>query len=412
MRFPSRVRFQTMNGSLALRFTLTSALLCMRIASMAQLQLGFDPAEARDLSALCTTHTFKELYGDDGAVIPAGFKRVYESPVMGMDNKFQLFRKGDLAVLEIRGSTSNPMSWMENVQAAMIPATGTIRINERAFNYSFAKDTAASVHAGYALGIACIADAAVARLNDLAASGVRDILLTGHSQGGALTILLRAYLHHLPEGKLDAHLRFKAYAFANPMVGNRAFTEDFTAAMASGLGCFSLVNPADPVTRMPLTYDDGRLVSTDRVFAVVTGQEPLDVMGRVRSAAIRMMRGTITGANTMISESVEKRIAGTVGQVQMPTYRNEINYMPMPGRIELQPFAYPVALKDSTILRDPERLRLEARDKNGRFFNQELYRKEPMFYQHKPYNYHVGVLKHWHPEEHSALTKKWLPENL
>ena len=35
-----------------------------------------------------------------------------------------------------------------------------------------------------------------------------------------------------------------------------------------------------------------------------------------------------------------------------------------------------------------------------------------MFYQHKPYNHYVGVLKRWYPEEYSTLEKKWLPENL
>ena len=396
----------------SLKIALMAVLACARADALAQLKVGFDPAEARDLSALCTTHTFKELYGDDAAMLAGGYHRVYESPVMGMDNKFQLFRKGDLAVLEIRGSTANPMSWMENVQAAMIPATGSIRINDRLFPYRFAKDTAASVHAGYALGLACMANDMVARLNDFADHGVHDVLLTGHSQGGALILLLRAYLHHLPRGTVDERLRFKTYAFANPMVGNRAFVEELEAMMAPSLGCYAVVNPADPVTHMPLTYDDGRLVSAERVFAVMTGKEELDLKGRARTAAIRLFRNTLSGLNTAISESVEKRVAGTVGDVEMPPYRTEINYMPMPARIEIQPFAYPVALKDSTILRDPERLRLEARDKDGRFVNQELYRKEPAFYQHKPYNYHVGVLRRWHPDAYRALERKWLPENL
>ncbi|MBK6342993.1 MAG: hypothetical protein IPF41_10485 [Flavobacteriales bacterium] len=378
----------------------------------AQLRPGFDPAEARDLSALCATHTFKELYGDDAEMIPDGYQRVYESPVMGMDNKFQLFRKGDAAVLEIRGSTSSAISWMENIQAAMIPAQGVIRIDGRPFPYRFASDTAASVHAGYALGIACIANDAVARIRQLTENGVRDLIITGHSQGGALALLLRAYLHHLPSSATGATLRIKAYAFAHPMVGNRAFMDEFTETHASGLGCFSLVNPADPVPRMPLAYDDGRLVSSDRVFAVITGQEPLDPMGRVRSAAIKMLRRPITGITAYLSGSVEKRIAGSVGEVELPPYRSEINYAPMKGRMDLEPFAYPVCLKDSSCLRNDSIMRVEPRDANGHFTNPELYRKEPTFYQHKPYNYHVAVLRRWFPKDFEAIRMKWLPENL
>lgn len=378
----------------------------------AQLQPGFAPAEARDLSALCTTHTFKELYGDDGEIIPDGYQRVYESPVMGMDNKFQLFRKGDMAVLEIRGSTSSAISWMENIQAAMIPAQGVIRIDGRPFTYRFAEDTAAAVHAGYALGIACIANDAVARIRQLTDNGVRDLIITGHSQGGALALLLRAYLHHLPSSAIGAPIRIKTYAFAHPMVGNRAFMDEFSAMNARGAGCFSLVNPADPVPRMPLAYDDGRLVSSDRVFAVITGQEPLDPMGRVRSAAIKMLRRPITGITAYLSGSVEKRIASTVGEVELPPYRDEINYAPMEGRMDLEPFAYPACLKDSSCLRNDSILRVEPRDAEGHFTNPELYRKEPSFYQHKPYNYHVGVLRRWFPKEFDALPRKFLHENL
>lgn len=378
----------------------------------AQLRHGFDPTEARDLSALCATHTFKELYGDDAAMISDGYQRVYESPVMGMDNKFQLFRKGDAAVLEISGSTSNAISWMENIQAAMIPAQGVIRIDGQPFPYRFASDTAAAVHAGYALGIACIANDAVARLRQLTDNGVRDLFITGHSQGGALALLLRAHLHHLPPSAIGAPLRIKTYAFAHPMVGNRAFMDEFTETQAGGHGCFSLMNPSDPVPRMPLAYDDGRLVSSDRVFAVITGKEPLDAMGRVRSAAIKMLRRPITGIAAYLSSSVEKRIAGTLGEVDLPPYRNEINYAPMKGRVDLEPFAYPVCLKDSSCLRNDSILRVEPRDSDGHFTNPELYRKEPTFYQHKPYNYHVAVLRRWFPKDYDALDRKFLVENL
>ncbi|HNE81968.1 MAG TPA: hypothetical protein PKX39_15395, partial [Flavobacteriales bacterium] len=118
---------------------------------------GFDPALAADLSALCATHTFQDLYGSDAAILPAGYERVYVSEPRGMDNLFQVFRHGSMGVIEIRGSTADPLSWMENMHAAMIPAEGTITVDGEPFVYRFADDTAAAVHAGYALGISFIA---------------------------------------------------------------------------------------------------------------------------------------------------------------------------------------------------------------------------------------------------------------
>jgi hypothetical protein len=145
---------------------------------------------------------------------------------------------------------------------------------------------------------------------------------------------------------------------------------------------------------------------------VITGQEPLDPMGRVRSAAIKMLRRPITGITAYLSGSVEKRIASTVGEVELPPYRDEINYAPMEGRMDLEPFAYPACLKDSSCLRNDSILRVEPRDAEGHFTNPELYRKEPSFYQHKPYNYHVAVLRRWFPLEFDALPRKFLHENL
>ena len=57
---------------------------------------------------------------------------------------------------------------------------------------------------------------------------------------------------------------------------------------------------------------------------------------------------------------------------------------------------------------------LEEFDKNALILkeNRKYYRKEPAFYQHKPYNYYVGVLQKYLPKEYNSLNRKYLPENL
>lgn len=42
----------------------------------------------------------------------------------------------------------------------------------------------------------------------------------------------------------------------------------------------------------------------------------------------------------------------------------------------------------------------------------KYYKKEPSFFQHKPYNYYVAILKEYFSREYRALDRLYLPENL
>ncbi|MBX7130802.1 MAG: hypothetical protein K1X58_15905, partial [Flavobacteriales bacterium] len=141
-------------------------------------------------------------------------------------------------------------------------------------------------------------------------------------------------------------------------------------------------------------------------------QEGYDTRSLARSAVLRMMRGKLSGLARFASNSVDKRISGSVGDVVMPPYRKEVNYAVMPERIELEPFPYPLILRDSTILANDSIMKANPRDAQGVFLNKELYRKAPGFYQHKPYNYHVAILRRWFPQRYTELRVKILPENL
>ncbi|MCB0791254.1 MAG: lipase family protein [Flavobacteriales bacterium] len=377
----------------------------------AQLLTGFDPEEARDMVSLCTTHTFKDLYGDDQAMIPDGYDRVHIAFERGLDNMFQVFRKGAIGVIEFRGSTADPLSWMENIHSAMIPARGTIAIDGRMFDYDLADDTAAAVHAGYTLGIGFLADDVVDELIKLREKGVRDILITGHSQGGALALLMRAYLERLSTTRLPGGMRFKTYAFANPMVGNTAFAAEYERSYVADGSSFSIVNPKDPVTKMPLSYDDGSLLAPQRIAGMLMGQGP-SLRSTARDAFFQMFSGQVTGLARYFSNSITKRITGSVGEVRMPPFREEMNYTPMPGRVELDPFPYPLILRDSTILRNDSIMRANPRDANGVFTDRSVYKAPPNFFQHKPYNYYVAILERYFPDSYARLAVKVLPENL
>src|SRR5690606_34788275 len=162
-----------------------------------------------------------DLYQDDVAILPADYKKVYSSQEYRMDNMFQVYTKNDIGVINLRGSTDQKSSWLQNFHAGLIPAAGEIGLKGETIHYTFATDTGATVHSGYALAIAYILDDVIEQINRLNEQGIYDIYITGHSQGGAVAQMLMAQLHHLPGKTISFKNTFKTYAFASPMCGNQ-----------------------------------------------------------------------------------------------------------------------------------------------------------------------------------------------
>jgi hypothetical protein len=108
------------------------------------------------------------------------------------------------------------------------------------------------------------------------------------------------------------------------------------------------------------------------------------------------------------SESIHKNISKELGPIEMPPYKNEINYFDMTNRIELTKFEYPKILKDSLVQQNNSSISSTKKSEE----DNSIYKEEPSFFQHKPYNYYVGFLKEFYPKEYEQLTIKYLPENL
>lgn len=375
----------------------------------AQLKNGFEPSEARDMIALCNSFTFLDLYNSDAAIIPAGYKKVYTSGVFGMDNKYQVYRKGDLGVLNFRGSTEKSISWMENIYSAMIPAKGFIVMQGDTFYYRFSEHPQAAVHAGYALGTAYLAKDIIRQITYMNTQGIYHFILTGHSQGGSLVHLIRAYLESVKGSEISEKNKFKTYAFANPMVGNQAFVDDYTSHFCSDNTSFSIVNPQDPVVNMPLTYGN---YSPENILASLMSRETLDVKQMVMGMLLQKYEKDVSAYVQSVSDKLNKQISKELGDVKMPPYLKEIKYVPMNQRIELAQFDYPKVLRDSSILKNDSLMRIYKRGTDGHFTNQEVYKKPQKFYQHKPYNYYVAITKEYFPAEHKTMKKKYLAENL
>ena len=74
--------------------------------SFAQLQEGFDPNEAKACIAMCNSYTFQDLYDSDINILPEGYEKVFTSEVVGLDNMFQVYEKGEVGAINLRGLTS------------------------------------------------------------------------------------------------------------------------------------------------------------------------------------------------------------------------------------------------------------------------------------------------------------------
>lgn len=366
---------------------------------------GFNPQEAKEMIALANSYPYLDLRGDDSPIIPKGYTKVYTSPVVGMDNMFQVYIKEKAGVISFRGSTDKKSSWLENIYSAMIPAEGEIQIPDGTFKYHFGKDTASHVHSGYALSLAYLEPLVIEQIKELNKKGIYKIFITGHSQGGALSVLLRAYLEHGAERKISSKNDFKVYTFAQPMSGNSSFVREYNKHFCDNGMSYSLVNPDDIVPNMPASYNDSTFLR-DNIVAMFSKDGQMDKSEFVKQGLMLLFEDKLRGTVHKFGESVSKQIQKELGEVKLPEPTNSINYSQVGNQILLPPPYYPLELKDSSLLNDPEWLARYPRDENGVFMNKNVYKKTSMGLNHKPYNYYTAVLRKYFPLEYDSIQPK------
>lgn len=220
-----------------------------------RLQPGFDKAEYIEMLKITGGFVDSVTIGN-----PTRCKRVYRSPVIGLDNVWDLWQRDDgVGVISLRGTTLNAVSWLENFYAAMVPATGQLQLGpNETFSYKLSQNPRAAVHAGWVIGMAYLAKDIMPKLDSAVKKGTREFIITGDSQGGALAFLMTSYLHSQRGNRLPADLRFKTYCIAAPKPGNLYYAYDYEAMTQGGWG-FNVVNSADWVPEIPMsiqTTDD------------------------------------------------------------------------------------------------------------------------------------------------------------
>jgi len=192
---------------------------------------------------------------------PQQFRHIYRSAVFGLDNCWDLWTNPNgVAVISIRGTTTQAVSWLANFYAAMVPAQGTLQLSDSfTFKYTLSDNPRAAVHVGWLIGTAFLSKDILPKIDSLYKSGTKEFIITGHSQGGAICFLLTSYLYHLQKSnQLPSDIRFKTYCMAGPKPGNLYFAYDYESLTQYGWA-FNLVNSADwvPETMFSIqTVDD------------------------------------------------------------------------------------------------------------------------------------------------------------
>jgi len=389
-----------------MRIAVFILLLTFSNSSFAQLSEGFEPYEAKLLIALCNSFTFLEVYGSDSLIVPKEYRKVFTSEVMGMDNVFQVYEGDSVGVINFRGSTSKISSWVENFYSAMIPGKGVIKIDSVNVPYMFAADTNAAVHSGYALTVVLLAPVIIEQINKLNAKGIYNVLLTGHSQGGALAHLSRAYLENLSDDGQFARNVYKTYAFANPMCGNKEFADEYKHRYSDGNMSYSIINPADLMPKLPMNYQEekkpyGKVFKKIWVNLITQGDAP-----KLKNLIISVFKPFLAKYIIHSNRFIETIVSNFYVSIEMPAYVGDINYFQTGTIHYLEPFSIPEVQTDSHKMTKKEKAKMiEDKDENDND-------KESSLSQHKPYNYYVAILKKYFSEEYKELDLLYLPENL
>ncbi len=308
------------------------------------LQPGFDADEYIEMLGVSAG----QMHQPAAAKIPLSrqYHMVYRSSETGLKNRWDLWLNKDstIMLISLRGTTADQESWLENFYAAMIPAAGELQLNDSTvFHYRFSDDPKAAVHAGWTIGIGSMMPGIMEKLKTYYAKGIRQLMIMGHSQGGALAYLLTSYLYYqVQAGLLPADIKIKTYCSAAPKPGNLYYAYDFDYITRNGWA-LTVVNSADWVPETPFSLQTLCDFNPLNPFANVKPQLaklPFFVKLYMNHAYNRLDR-TSSGAKRVfekyLGNTVYKQVKKYLPQLKQPQYSYSMNYMRAGVPVVLKP---------------------------------------------------------------------------
>lgn len=313
-----------------------SLLLCISITLESKSQglaPGFNASEYIELlkisAATAQDSSVKRHYPT-----PHKYQRVYRSSPMGLDNLWELWENGSTAVISIRGTTPSPTSWLANFYAAMVPAQGELVLSEsEKFVYHLADNPRAAVHVGWLLSTAFLSKEIVPKLDSCYQNGIKEYLIMGHSQGGAIAYLLTSYLSSLKKDRqLPDDIIFKTYCSAAPKPGNLYYAYEYEHLTGGGWA-FNVVNSFDWVPETPIsiqTIDDfNRVNPFVNALSMIEHQGLFKriAMKRVYNKLVKPMKKAQRNYEKYLGEMTSKFVVKSIKEFQSPKYMSSNNYV-------------------------------------------------------------------------------------
>lgn len=323
---------------------LTLLLLPAALLKAQSLRPGFDPEEYLTMLSIASRQS--DSAKRDRTPPPAGFTRAYRSPVVGLDNRWDLWTRedGQLGVISIRGTVATTASWLANFYSAMAPATGSLQLNDStAFPYQLAAHKNAAVHTGWLIALAHIAPDIEAKIRECYARGMREFNIIGHSQGGTIAFLLRSYLHYqVQKGQLPADLSFKTYCSAAPKPGNQQYVYDYNFITRNGWS-FTVLNTEDWVPETPVGIQqltDMNELNPFNNLSTVLGKQNFFVRMYAKGMFNKMRISTRKAERRYekyLGDRVYKLVKKKLPQLREPNYVPSMAYLPAGVPIVLKP---------------------------------------------------------------------------
>lgn len=358
-----------------------AAMMLLLHSTATSAQSPFNPAEYLDLLDVCyTTHA-----KDTPALTIKGqrntYQRLYRSPELGLLNRWELWIRDDgTALISLRGTVMSAASWLENFYAAMVPATGSIRLSDSVeFKYRLAADEKASVHIGWTIGLAHLAPDILRELSVLMKERqTKDIIIFGHSQGGALAYLLTSYLYYRREaGDLPPTTTLRTYCSAPPKPGNLYYAYDFDFITRDGMA-YAVINAADWVPETPgsvQTFGDLNTGSPLSDAETLLGKQKWPVNWILKSVYRKIKRApekTQKVFQKNFGNRIYDQVKKTLPDLKEPQYTASSNFMRAGSPIVLMP---------------DEEYHKKFLEKPGVYFTHHLF--EPYIFLMKKYYAHM-----------------------
>lgn len=311
------------------------------------LQSGFDIEEYKELLKV-TARQVDTPWTEENVPVPYpnNYHFVYRSDIVGLDNLWDLWLHRDkkVAILSIRGTTANSVSWLENFYAAMVSANGQLTLaNGKAFDYNLSNNPNAAVHAGWLLGMAHLSGNMLDKVDSLYQSGYKDFIILGHSQGGAISFLFRSHVYYLQQNnKLPKDITFKTYSSAAPKPGNLYYAYDYEHINFGGWA-FTVVNAADWVPETPLslqTLQDFNKVNPFKNAASMLSNQPFPqniVLKLVYNSLKKPGDKLLNRYQKYLGSEAFKMVNKNIPSYQEPSFYNSNNYMRAGTPIILMP---------------------------------------------------------------------------